>query len=711
MASAGRVRRLPGAAAAAWQGLLDALPHPAWVVALKGRRVVATNAAAGAFFGRESAALVGELADELVTSPEDLAWWNAAARGEAGRLHSDGLVTVREGRSLHVSRSIGLVHIPGDHGGAEHALVLLCDRSAEVAARDEREGLLAELQATLEATADGILVTDLDGHLHAFNRRFAEIWGMPLQLLEQNNDAAIQAWMRRSVVSPQDAATYDERLHQLLQDTQASASERLVLHSGQILERVTRPLFRSGAAQGRVWSFRDLTARVVAEERVEALALQDALTGLPNRARLAERVDELGRLARRDGHGFGLLWIGLDRFRQINDSLGHDSGDQVLLGAAERIQACLREGDMLARLGGDEFAVLVSPADAAAAEATARRVLKVVAQPCNVDGAQFTLTCSIGIALAPAQGTSIDELARHAEAAMHRAKAGGRAGWRVHEMRAEGDRRLHMKLDHAMRQALVSGRFRLHYQPQVDLASGKIVGAEALLRWRDPELGEVSPARFIPVAEETGFIIAIGDWVLSQAVRQAALWHGRGISLPIAVNVSALQFHQAHFVDRIASVLAVSGVPPRLLELELTESILLRDADEALHRLQALARLGVQMSIDDFGTGYSSLSYLKRFPIGKLKIDRSFVAGLPGDESDAGIVRAILQMARALGKRVVAEGVETEAQRRFLADAGCESFQGFLFAPALDCLSFEQRLAATDSASARPARLIRLVGP
>jgi EAL domain-containing protein (putative c-di-GMP-specific phosphodiesterase class I) len=259
----------------------------------------------------------------------------------------------------------------------------------------------------------------------------------------------------------------------------------------------------------------------------------------------------------------------------------------------------------------------------------------------------------------------------------------------------------------------VSNRFRLHYQPQVRLADGCIVGAEALLRWRDPELGEMSPVRFIPVAEDSGFIVAVGDWVLTQAVRQAALWHQRGQSLPVAVNVSALQFKQSSFVDRVASVLAVSGLPPQLLELELTESILLHDADETLQRLHALAALGLRLALDDFGTGYSSLAYLKRLPIGKLKIDRSFIQGLPGDDSDSGIVRAILQMARALGMKVIAEGVETEAQRQFLLDAGCHEFQGWLFAPALDSLSFEQRLGgvAAGAPAAAPApprfRLVR----
>jgi diguanylate cyclase (GGDEF)-like protein/PAS domain S-box-containing protein len=690
--------------ASAWAALLPGMPHAAWVVALDGRRVVAANAAAGALFGCAAAQLAGQSAIALCTSPEDLMWWELAEPGSPP-LHSDTVVATADGRALHVSRSIGLL----DDG--RHALVMLCDRSAEQRAETEREGLLAELQATLEATADGILVTDASGRMSACNRRFAEIWNLPLDLLQQDDDPGIQAWMQRSVNEPE---AYLNRLLALREATLVSATDRLELQSGQIVERVTRPLLRGGRPQGRVWSFRDLTERIHAEEKIEEMALHDALTGLANRRGLGERIAAATTAARRDGGSYTLLLIDLDRFRQINDSLGHDVGDRVLQTVAERIGGCLRSEDLLARLGGDQFAVLVQPADASAAEATARRVLNVVAQPTTVDGNVFTLTCSIGMAMAPSMGSRMDDLVRNAEAAMRAVKAAGRAHFRMHQARAEGDRRQHMKLDHAMRQALVSGRFKLHYQPQVSLLDGRIVGAEALLRWRDPEMGEVPPAHFIPVAEDSGFIVAIGDWVLGQAVRQAALWHSRGLAVPIAINVSALQFKQPHFVDRVASVLAVSGVPAPLLELELTESILVHDADESLHRLHALARLGVRLSIDDFGTGYSSLAYLKRFPIGKLKIDRSFVNGLPGDDSDAGIVRAILQMARALGMRVIAEGVETEPQRQFLQDEGCHEFQGWLYAPALDSLSFEQRLvqaqpAPTEPQLPAPGRRIRLV--
>ncbi|MBL8288555.1 MAG: EAL domain-containing protein [Rubrivivax sp.] len=716
--------------------LVRSLPHAAWLVSLPAARVIAANAPAAALLGRPLAELVGAPAIELAASPEDLAWWAAAAEETLPpALDSDTLFARPDGSVRPVRRSISVVaaeHAGGaamkgadgagtngadgagtegadDTEAAAWALVMVIDRSDEHAADADREALLAELQATLESTADGLLVTDLAGGLRSFNRRFASMWGLPDELLRARDDAAIGAWMQRSVVQPE---AYARQLATLLGSPLLAATDRIALLGGAVLERASRPLWRDGRPQGRVWAFRDLTERLAAEERIEALASTDTLTELPNRRVMAAWVEQAALAAARAGgtggagaqRAFALLVVDLDRFRQINASLGHAMGDRVLQHVARRLQGCLRETDRLARIGGDQFGVLLDGADARAAETTARRMLVAVAQPCSLEGTTFTLTCSIGIALAPAHGASADELARHAEAAMRAVKQAGRGNVRLHQARAEVDRRWHMTLDHAMRQALVSGQFRLAYQPQVDLASGCIVGAEALLRWHDPKLGEVSPGRFIPVAEESGFIVAIGDWVLAQAVRQATLWHQHGWQVPVAVNVSALQFHQAQFVERVAGVLAVSGLPPERLELELTESILVNDAEEALARLRALKRLGVHLSIDDFGTGYSSLAYLKQFPIGKLKVDRSFVRGLPGDETDAGIVRAILQMSRALGMRVIAEGVETEQQRQFLVAEGCAEMQGFLYAPALEPAAFEQRLAhAAQAAQAAPA--------
>lgn len=693
------------------QAMLEALPGPAWVAEAAGGRVVAVNAATAALLGCLPQTLLGRTSLELAASPEDIAYWEEArAGGPVPSLHSDAVLAIgapgRAGdtvRTLYAERSIRPFGPGGTGGGL--VLVTVTDRTEARRLDDEREARLSDLQATLESTADGLLVTDCDGRVRAFNRRFAEMWALPADLLQQGDGAAVQVWLRRSLV---DSEGYPRLLAGLRDQPCRETTERLALADGRVFEAATRPLMRDGRPRGRVWAFRDLSERLAAAERIEHLERSDALTGLPNRHHFGEHLGAVLADLPHARDGVALLLIDLDRFRQINETLGHDAGDEALRSVSRRLASCCRAGDVLARLAGDQFALLLQPADMHAAEIAARRVLHAVAQPAGSDDAQFTLTCSVGIALAPAHTRDADDLMRHAEAAMRHAKQGGRAGVRMHQARSEGDRREHMRLEHAMRQALAAGRFRLLYQPQVDLDSGAVVGAEALLRWRDPEFGDVPPARFIPVAEDTGLIVPIGDWLLSQAASQAAMWHRRGHEVPVAINVSTLQFHQPHFVDRVAHVLAAHGLPPRLLELELTESILLHGADEALPRLHALARLGVGLALDDFGTGYSSLAYLKRFPIGKLKIDRAFVRGLPGDESDAGIVCAILQMARALKVRAVAEGVEQEAQREFLRAAGCDTFQGWLHAPALDPLTFEHRLSqGTPAQPVRPR--IRLV--
>jgi diguanylate cyclase (GGDEF)-like protein len=651
------------------------------VVALPSLRVVAHNAPALRLLGLDEDALRATRADHLLATPEDLAWWEQAQAGEAPPpLLSDTLAQGPGGEAMHLRRSIRPFALPGA-GTAQHCLVT---------AQDIGEARRA--QHALESSADAILVTDLAGRVRAFNRRFAQLWRIPEDLLDARHDDAVQAWMRRQV---QDPEAYQRRLGALREATLLACTDRLLLLDGTVVERIARPLWSRGRPLGRVWCFRDLSERIAADERIETLVRTDPLTGLPNRHRLAEAVDHAALAIRHDGDAFALLVLDLDRFSRVNDSLGHEQGDRTLKEVAERLRRILRADDLVARIGGDQFALLLRHADAEAAEAAAARALQAVSQPWQQDGTEFSLTCSVGIALAPGHGRSADELLRHAEAAMREAKRGGSNALRFHRQHAAGDLRSHMRLDHAMRLALAAQRFRLQYQPQVELASGRVVGAEALIRWNDPALGEVSPRTFIPVAEDTGFIVAIGDWVLDQAARQAAQWLRAGLPMPVAVNVSALQFRQPHFVDRVAEVLRDRQLPPEMLELELTETFLVHDADEALERLRALAGLGVRLTIDDFGTGYSSMAYLKRLPIHRLKIDRSYVQGLPGDLRDAGIVRAVLQIARALDMQVIAEGVETEPQRQFLASLGCDQFQGWLFAPALDALSFVTRIAPT----------------
>ncbi|SHN32436.1 bifunctional diguanylate cyclase/phosphodiesterase [Rhizobacter sp. OV335] len=682
------------------QGLIDGLLEAVWLVDAGSLRIRAANAAAGDLFGVEAASLCGRGATDLCATPEDLVFWSEASAGLVDQIVSDTLVRDFSGRLLPVTRRVSRI-------GDGLFLVTCRDRSAQRAAEEELETRLAELRATLESTADGILVTDLSGHIRSFNHRFAGLWALPEEVLARRDDAAVRDWMRASVV---DGADYERRLAAIQEATMLQTSDVFTLHSGRVLERLTLPQCTRGHPIGRVFSFRDITEKLAASARIEELSHTDALTGLPNRRLLADRIEFALAMAQRGGNPFALMVLNIDRFKQINDTLGLGVGDRVLLEVTDRIKASLRNVDTVARLGGDEFVLLVHQADAVAAEATARRVIDAMARPFTLDTVSFTVTCSIGIAQSPADGDTADDLMRRADAAMHRVKEAGRASFRFHQPRGDAGRRADnspMQIDHAMRQALASGQFRLHYQPQIDLKSGQVIGAEALIRWRDPVLGEVSPAEFIPVAEESGFIIAIGDWVLAQAVRQAAAWRANGLEMPVSINVSALQFQQPDFIDHVADALKGASLPARLLELELTESILIHDAAGALQRLQALEQLGVQMAIDDFGTGYSSLGYLKRFPIARLKIDRSFIKNLPDDTSDVAIVNAIIQLGRALNLRVIAEGVETEAQRQFLHDAGCDEFQGFLFAPALDHGSFEGRVGRGEPMP----RSVRLVHP
>jgi len=437
---------------------------------------------------------------------------------------------------------------------------------------------------------------------------------------------------------------------------------------------------------------RDLTLQHAAQKRIEELAYSDVLTGLPNRLLLSQRVHTAIQGGRASDTGFAILFLDLDRFKIINDSLGHPFGDRVLQLVAERLQACLRQTDMLCRLGGDEFVIYLHGADAVVAESVAGRILDDMLRPFLLDGMGFSIQCSIGMALYPQDGATLDDLIKQADTAMYRVKERGRGSYGFYQPQMNANLLSRMKLEHAMRQALGEQRLSVHYQPQVNLITGRIIGAEALIRWTDPEFGAVSPAQFVPLAEESGYIVTLGAWVMEQAVREAAQWMRDGMPIVVSVNVSALEFRQADFVERLTRLLAVHQLPPTLLELELTETILLQDAHEMELRLGALSELGVSLAIDDFGTGYSSLAYLKKLPIHKLKIDQSFVRGLPEDDGDRAIVSAIISMGRALHIEVVAEGVETSAQRAVLQQMQCGHFQGYLCSPGLPSAEFRQLL-------------------
>jgi diguanylate cyclase (GGDEF)-like protein/PAS domain S-box-containing protein len=783
------------------QGLLEAV----WVVDALSLRIVAANQAAADLTGLPVADLLGLPAVQLSATPQDQFFWEDVAAGLESAGHTETLVRSADGEPVPVEQRVTRTTLAD---GQLAYLVALRDLRPQQKAEKELERLVAELRATLESTADGILVTDMDGAVRSYNRRFAELWEVPEDLLINPQDRALYAHLVSCVADPDQ---YAQQLQHMEAEPLQPFNDVVTLRSGRLLERVAMPQFSRGEPTGRVFSYRDITQRVdfetrlrlaakvfessldavfitgpdfgilavnpqceqltgciqaqlvgssarelfhdphdlsyflrvedalrrsgswegqlwhsnpgkpecavqvgwvalrdglgqvqhtiafckdlteklAAQRRIEQLAYNDVLTGLPNRLMLQQRVEHLLRTASRDGSSFAIMFLDLDRFKNINDSMGHAFGDCVLLEVAQRIKLCLRDVDTLCRIGGDEFVICLQHSDAIGAEVVAKRMLHMLANPFIINDMRFSVGCSIGLSLYPQDGRTLDELIKCADIAMYRVKERGRGNYRFYQPQMNVDLLSRIKMDHAMRQAMDNKQFRLHYQPQISLGSGRLLGAEALIRWHDPELGNVSPAIFIVLAEESGFIVSIGNWVLKEAVAQAATWQRAGREVSVAVNVSALQFQQADFVQRVADAVQASGLKPGLLELELTESILVKDANEALSRLHALAALGVTLSIDDFGTGYSSLSYLKKFPISKLKIDRSFVMGLPNDESDRAIVSATIGMARALKLKVVAEGVETPAQRDYLAGLSCDSFQGYLCAPGLSATDFE----------------------
>lgn len=460
----------------------------------------------------------------------------------------------------------------------------------------------------------------------------------------------------------------------------------------------------SGAVTQSIALFRDITQQRQAQERIQRLAHFDHLTQLPNRALLAERTrQQIAREQARSGT-LAVLFLDLDHFKNVNDSLGHRVGDTLLVAVARRLESLVRPQDTVSRLGGDEFLLLLPATSAARAAEVAEKLLAAVAQPFQIDAYELTTTLSVGVAMYPADGDSFDTLYQRADAAMYRAKQTGRnrAGFFTADLEARTARAL--QIENALRRALERHQFELHYQPQVSLDTRQVVGAEALLRWRHPELGMVSPAEFIPVAEASGMIVAIGEWVLQTAVHDARRWLDEQLPLrAISVNLSAVQFRHPALPEMVSRCLEQAGLPARRLELELTEGAAVDDPVTALAIMSQLHDLGVRLAMDDFGTGYSSLSYLKRFQIYKLKIDQSFVRDLNDDPNDRAIVSAIIRMAQALGMQTTAEGVETEGQLAFLQANGCDEAQGYLFSRPLPAQDFEDYLRAQSLAASLPA--------
>jgi diguanylate cyclase (GGDEF)-like protein len=422
-----------------------------------------------------------------------------------------------------------------------------------------------------------------------------------------------------------------------------------------------------------------------ANRQLHHLASHDALTGLPNRLLLDDRVAQAIAQANRQGHEFALLVVDLDRFKLINDSLGHRAGDDLLREVAQRLKSAVRAVDTTARLGGDEFVILVDgPVTRVEAVAIGRRATEVMRPAMRLLGIDVHISPSIGIAFYPGDGATVDALLARADAAMYSAKERGRNNVQCYAEGMTTATQDRVRLESELHEALRSGQFELHYQPKVDTTSSRINSAEALIRWRHPQRGLVSPKDFIPVAEECGLLDAIGEWVLFEACRQGKAWQQEGLRpMRVAVNLAPSQFRLANLVEQIRRALEAAQLDPQYLEVELTESAVMSDAQESIVILETISRMGVLVSVDDFGTGYSSMSYLRRFPIDKLKIDRCFVTEMTRRPEDASIVRAIISLAHSLHLKVVAEGVETPEQLALLTELGCDQYQGFYFSPAL----------------------------
>ncbi|MEX2197913.1 MAG: EAL domain-containing protein [Burkholderiales bacterium] len=442
--------------------------------------------------------------------------------------------------------------------------------------------------------------------------------------------------------------------------------------------------------------------QLAAEQQLAQLAQYDALTGLPNRALFHDRLGQAIARAHRSERQIAVLFLDLDRFKEINDSFGHEAGDRVLIEAAERMRLHLREGDSVARLGGDEFTVILEDVgDAEQVRAVAQKLLRAFAEPFRIDGQDLFVTLSIGIALHPRDGADAESLLRHADTAMYQAKSDGRDGLKFYTPVMSTAVSERLSLEGRLRQALERGEFVLHYQPIVRLEDGTISSVEALLRWRHPEEGLLPPGRFVGIAEQTGLIVPIGDWVLHEACTHAAQWQAAGLRpLRVAVNLSARQFRKGRMVDAVRSALEAARLDSRWLMLEITESLLMENPEASGKVLQQLKEMGAHMALDDFGTGYSSLAYLKHFPIDVIKIDRSFVRDIVTDVDDAAIVKATIGLATSLGMQTTAEGVEIAEQLAFLRTHGCRFGQGYLFSPPVAEEEFaamlrqERRLAA-----------------
>jgi len=536
------------------------------------------------------------------------------------------------------------------------------------------------LRSIMETTVDGLITINEIGVIETANPAAERIFGFQKGAMSGVNINTLLPNPRgRGQV---DAAT-------VLKKLQASVDQENVVHDLTGLRKngdkfpieVSLSNFSLRNRTHFIAVLRDITERKRTDDKLKFLATHDSLTSLPNRYTFNERLKEVAELSEETGDRMAVLFIDLDNFKHINDAMGHPIGDVVLQLVAKRLETCVRSRDLVARLTGDEFTVILeSVKGETEVQNVAEHMLQQLRQPFHVDGKELYTSGSIGIIVYPDNCDQIDEVLKNVYTSSHHAKKQGRDNYQFYSATLSANALRRLSLERGLRHALENNEFQLAYQAKVDLGTGRIIGAEALARWTSPDLGPVSPVEFVPVAEETGLIVPIGDWILETAMRQAAEWMDKGLTdVSVSINLSARQFQQGNLVERIAEIMEHTGLPSKNLDLELTESMLVENADETVKLLERLKGLGASLSIDDFGTGYSSLSYLTKFPLDALKVDRSFVTGLPDNADAVTMAKAIVNMARNLGLKVIAEGIENERQGTFLHGLGSDIGQGYLY--------------------------------
>ncbi len=658
--------------------LINALPDPVWLKDTEGV-FLACNQAFGRMFGAPTCEIIGRT-DYDFTSPELADFFRqkdreAIAAGTP-RVNEEWLTHAESGQPIFLET------IKTPMSGVSGRAVGVLGIGRDMTERKRVENNLHLMSRVFSNSGEAILITDANNRILAVNREFTKLTGY-------SKEEAIGQDPRMLSAGNTPAETYREMWAALLTNDYWQGELWDRRKNGEPYpKRLSISVVRDSAGKvvNYIGTFEDITDRKAAEDKIRFLAHHDVLTGLPNRFSLYERLDQGMAFARRFDKSLAIMLIDLDHFKTINDTLGHNVGDQLLIQVARRLQQSVRESDIVARLGGDEFVVVLSgiEKDGDGVAEIASKLVTQLAAPYAIAGAELRTSPSIGICLYPDNATEISELIKCADIAMYHAKANGRSDFQffIEAMRDEVAERV--TIEHELKIALEKEQFVLHYQPQIEPGARRVVGLEALVRWQHPTRGLVFPGDFIALAEETRLIVPLGKWVLEEACRQLKCWHQAGYTdLHMSVNLSPAQFHDQSLPALVRQVLAKFDLPPGQLHLEITESMAMSDPEENIVMMKALADIGVKLALDDFGTGYSSLAYLKLFPIDIIKIDRSFVKDIETDENDAAICEMTMLLAQKLGKQVVAEGVETEAQLEFVSRIGCQWIQGYLFSKPL----------------------------